>query len=69
VGQESPVEVQHAQEPTELAGGLWRVAVLEVGHSFFQRLGTLGRYLVTEKGDLGSPEDALCRVDDDPISL
>jgi hypothetical protein len=44
------------------------VAVLEVGHSFFQRLGTLGGYLVTEKGDLRSPEDALCWVDDDPIS-
>jgi hypothetical protein len=45
------------------------LAVLEEGHSFFQRLGTLGGYLVTEEGDLGSPEDALCPVDDDPISL
>jgi hypothetical protein len=43
------------------------MAVLEMGHLFFQRSGTLGRYLVTEEGDLGCPKDALGRVDDDPI--
>jgi hypothetical protein len=45
------------------------VAVLEIGHSFIQRLGALGRHLVTEEGDLGCPKDALRRVDDDPIPL
>jgi hypothetical protein len=69
VGQESPVEVYHAQKPTELAGSLWRVAVLEIGHSLVQRLGTLGRHLVTEEGDLGCPKDALRRVHDGPIPL
>jgi hypothetical protein len=29
------------------------VAVLEMGHSFLQRLGTLGRHPVTEEDDLG----------------
>jgi hypothetical protein len=45
------------------------VAVLEMGHSFFQRLGTFGRHLVAEKGDLGYPKDAFRRVHDDPIPL
>jgi hypothetical protein len=44
------------------------LAVFGEGHSFFQRLGTLSRYFVTEEGDLGSPKNALCWVDD-PISL
>jgi hypothetical protein len=69
VGQISPVEVHHAQKPTELAGSLWRLAVLEMGHSFIQRLGTLGRHLVTEESDLGCPKDILRRVADDPIPL
>jgi hypothetical protein len=69
VGQESPVEVHHAQKPPELACSLLRVAVLEIGHSFVQRLGTLGRHLIAEEGDLGGPKDALHRVDDDPIPL
>jgi hypothetical protein len=42
---------------------------MEIGHSFVQRLGTLGRHLVTEEGDLGCPKNALRRFDDDPISL
>jgi hypothetical protein len=45
------------------------VAILEIGHLFVQRMGTLGRHLVTEDGDLGCPKDALPRVDDDPIPL
>jgi hypothetical protein len=61
--------LHHAQKPTELADSLRRVAALEMDHSFIQRLGTLGRYLVTEEGDLGCPEDALRRVDDDLILL
>jgi hypothetical protein len=69
VGQKSPIEVQHAQKSTELTDGLWKLAVLEMGHSFFQRLKTLGRHLVTEEGDIGCSEDALRRVDDDPIPL
>jgi hypothetical protein len=40
-----------------------------VGHSLFQRLGTLGGHLVTEKGDLGCSKDTLRRVDDDPVPL
>jgi hypothetical protein len=40
-----------------------------MGHSFFQRLRTFGGHLVTEEGDLGCSEDALRRVDDDPIPL
>jgi hypothetical protein len=69
VGQESPVEVNHSHKPTELANSLWRVAVLEIGQSFVQTLGTLGRHLVTEESDLGCPKDSLRRVDDDPIPL
>jgi hypothetical protein len=53
VGQKSPVEVEHAQKLTELTGGLWRVAVLEMGHSLFQRLRTFGGHLVTEENNLG----------------
>jgi hypothetical protein len=45
------------------------VAILEIGHSFVQRLGTLGRHLVTEEGDIGRPKDALRRVGDNPIPL
>jgi hypothetical protein len=67
VGQKSPVEVQHAQKSSELTGGLWRVAVLEVGQSLFQRLRTFGGHLVTEEGNFGCLEDALCRLDDDSI--
>jgi hypothetical protein len=69
VGQKSPVEIQHAQKSTELTGGLWRVAVLEMGHPLFQRLRAFGGHLVTEEGDLGCSEDALRRVDDDPVPL
>jgi hypothetical protein len=59
VGQKSPIEVQHAQESTELTGGLGRVAVLEMGYTFFQRLGTLGVHLVTEEGELGCTKNIL----------
>jgi hypothetical protein len=45
------------------------VAVLEMGHSIFQRLRTFGGHLVTEEGDLGCSEDALRWVDDDPVPL
>jgi hypothetical protein len=45
------------------------MAVLEVSHPFVQGLGTFGRHLVTEEGDLGCPKDALRRVDDAPITL
>jgi hypothetical protein len=69
VGQKLPVEVQHAQKSTELTGRLWRVAVLEMGHSLFQRLRTFCGHLVTEDGDLGCPEDTVCRVGDDPVPL
>jgi hypothetical protein len=69
VGQKSPVEVQHAQKTAELTGGLERVAVLKMGHSSFQRSGTLGGHLVTEEGDLGCSEDALYRFDEDLVPL
>jgi hypothetical protein len=69
VGQKSPVEVQHAQKSTELTGGLWMVAVLEMGHSPFQKLRTFGEHLVTEEGNLEYSKDALRLVDDDPIPL
>jgi hypothetical protein len=42
---------------------------LEVSHSLFKRLGPLGGNLVTEEGDLGCLEDALRRVDEDPVPL
>jgi hypothetical protein len=41
------------------------MALLEMGYSFFQRLGNLGGHFVTEEGDLGS----LCRVDEGSIPL
>jgi hypothetical protein len=69
VGQESPVEIYHAQEATELAGCFWRGAVLEIGHPFVQRLGTVGKHLVTEEGYLGCPKNAIRLDDDDPIPL
>jgi hypothetical protein len=69
VGQKSTIEIQHAQKSTELIGVLWRVAVLEMCHSLFQRLRTFGSHLVTEENDLGCSEDALRRVDADPIPL
>jgi hypothetical protein len=53
----------------ELTGGLWRVTFLEMGHLLFQRLRTFGGNLVTKEGNLGCLEDALRRVDDDPIPL
>jgi hypothetical protein len=70
LGQKSPVEIQHAQKSTKLTGGLWRVAVLEMGHSLVQRLRTFGGHFVTEVGNLGCSEDALRQVDDDdPVPL
>jgi hypothetical protein len=45
------------------------MAVLEMGHSFFQSLGTLGGHLVTEEGDLRCSKDALHQLDEDPIPL
>jgi hypothetical protein len=68
VGQKSPIE-DYAQETAELTGGLGRLAVLKMDHSFFQRLGARGGHLVNEEGDLGCSEDALRRVDEDPIPL
>jgi hypothetical protein len=53
----------------ELTGFLWRVAVVEMGHSLFQRLRTFGGHLVTEDGNFRCSEDALRRVDDDSIPL
>jgi hypothetical protein len=69
VGQISPVEVQHAQETAELTGGLGRMAVLEMGYSFFLRFGIFDGHLVTEEGDLDCSEDTLRRVDEDPVPL
>jgi hypothetical protein len=69
VGQKSPVEVQHAQETAELTGGLVRVAVMKMDYSFLWTWGTLGGHLVTEEGDFGCSEDALCLVDENPIPL
>jgi hypothetical protein len=67
--QKPSIEVQHAQKSTELTGGLWRTAVLEMGHSVFKRLGTLGRHLATKEGDLGCSKCALRRLDEDPVLL
>jgi hypothetical protein len=67
--QKSPIEVQHAQKWAELTGGLRRIAALEMGHSFFQRLGTIDGHLVTEEGDLGCSKDTLHWVDEDPVPL
>jgi hypothetical protein len=69
LGQKSPVEVQYAQETAGLTGGLGSLAVLKIGYSFFQRLGTLGGHLVTKEQDPGCSEDALRRVDEDPVPL
>jgi hypothetical protein len=69
VGQESPVEVQHAQEAAELTGGLGRRAVLEACYSHLQRLGTLDGHFVPEEGDFVCSEDALRWVDEDPVPL
>jgi hypothetical protein len=63
------MEVHHVQKSTELTGGLGRLAVLEMGHSFFQRLETLGGHLVTVEGVLVCPEDGLRRVNNDPVPL
>jgi hypothetical protein len=69
VGQKPSIEVQHDQKSTKLTGSLWRVEVLEMCHSIFQRLEALGGHFVTEEGDLGCSEDALHRVDEDPVPL
>jgi hypothetical protein len=61
-GQKPPVEVQHAQEAVELAGGLRRRAGLQMGHLSFQWSGTCGGHFVAEEGDLGCAEDALRQV-------
>jgi hypothetical protein len=66
VRQKSPIEFEHAQKSTELTGGLGRVAVLEIGHFFFQRLGTLDGHVVTEECDLRCSKDTLRLVDADP---
>jgi hypothetical protein len=62
MGQKSHVEVQHAQKSTELTVGLWRVAVLEMGHSLFQRLRTFGGNLVTEEGNSGARKMHFARL-------
>jgi hypothetical protein len=69
VGQKLPVVVQHTQETAELTVGFERLAFLKVGCSFFQRLGALGRLLITKEDDLVCSEDALCRIDEDPVLL
>jgi hypothetical protein len=69
MGQESPVKIQHAQEATELTGGLRRRAVLQMCHSFLQWSGALDRYLVTEEDYLGCSEDTLRWVNEDPVCL
>jgi hypothetical protein len=51
VGQKLLVDIQHVLRTADLTGGLGRLAVVEMGYSFFQRLGTLGEYFVTEKSD------------------
>jgi hypothetical protein len=51
VGQKSPIEIQHAQEETELTGGLRKGAFLKMSRSLLQWSGTLRGHLVTEEGD------------------
>jgi hypothetical protein len=67
LGQKSYINVQHAQKSAELTGGLGMLAVLELCHLFFQRLGTFNGYLVTEEGDFGCSKDTLRRVDENPV--
>jgi hypothetical protein len=69
MGQESRVEVQHAQKMAELTGGIGRVAILKMNYSFFQGSGTLCGHIVTEEDDFGCSEDGTRRVDEDPIPL
>jgi hypothetical protein len=69
MGQTSPVEVQHAQGMTELSGDLGSSAVVEMGYSIFQRLGTLSGLLVTKEGDHWCSEDVLYEIDEDPVLL
>ena len=63
MGQKSPVEDNHVQETRR-----W-LAVLQMSHSLCQRLGSFGRHLVAEEGDLRCSEDALRWVDYDPVLL
>jgi hypothetical protein len=65
----TPIEIQHAEKPTELTGRLRWLVFLEVGHSLLQRLGTVGGHLVAEEGDLRCSKGALSRVDYDAIPL
>jgi hypothetical protein len=69
VGQKLPVQVQNAHETAELTGGLGSLAVLKMGFSLSQRLGTLGGHLVTEEGDFGCSENAFRRVVGGPVPL
>jgi hypothetical protein len=69
VRQKSSIEIQHTQKSTELTGGIGRMAILEMGHSFFQRLETLAGHLITEEGDLRSSKDTLRQVDADAVPL
>jgi hypothetical protein len=69
VGQKLPVVVQNAEETAKLTGGFGRMAFLNVGHSFFRRLGALSRHLITEEDDRGYSEDTLHQVDQDPVLL
>ena len=63
MGQKSPVEVNHVRKRRS-----W-LAVLQMSHSLCQRLGPLGGHLVAKEGDLRCSEDALRRVDYDPVLL
>jgi hypothetical protein len=45
------------------------MAIPEMGHSFFQRLGTLGGHLVTQEGDLGCTIYTLRQVNEVPVPL
>jgi hypothetical protein len=69
VGQLSPTDVQHVRKSTELTGGVGRGAVLVMGHSFFQRYGTLSGHLITEEGDLGPSRNTLRWVGKYPVPL
>jgi hypothetical protein len=66
---ETPIEIQHAEKPTELAGRLRWLVFLEVGHSLLQRLGTFGGYLVAEEGDLTCSKGELSWVDYDVVPV
>ena len=69
VWKETPIEIKHSQETSDLADSLGRGTDLQICNTFRERLGTCGCNFATKERNFGDTENTLEGVQQDAIRL